>query len=276
MDFRASQSRSGAARPARTSAATWLGEVDLPSSADRKPRQLSGGQAQRVAIARALAAEPEVLLLDEPLTGLDVAVAASVRAVLRRRGHSRGGRAAVLITHDLLDVLTLADRVLVLESGAVAEIGPVGRRAGRAPQHVRRPHRGGQPGQRDVGAGARHTCGPPTARWARHRRPGPERRAAMRSRCSPRPLWRSIRDPPHGSPRNSVAVTRGGAGHPRRRRSGCAARSNPTVHPAWPPASPPMRRRNCGWPPGSEVWFSVKAQEVALARRRRARLWIRW
>src|SRR6202012_2822139 len=102
----------------------WLRVVDAENLADRKPRQLSGGQAQRVAIARALAAEPDVLLLDEPLTGLDVAAAAAIRAVLRDVV-TRTGCAVILITHDLLDVFTLADRVLVLESGKIAEIGPV-------------------------------------------------------------------------------------------------------------------------------------------------------
>lgn len=102
----------------------WLREVGAEELADRKPRQLSGGQAQRVAIARALAAEPETLLLDEPLSGLDVAAAAAIRALLRDVV-TRSGRAVILVTHDLLDVFTLADRVLVLESGKVAEVGSV-------------------------------------------------------------------------------------------------------------------------------------------------------
>lgn len=102
----------------------WLGQVHAEELAERTPQQLSGGQAQRVAIARALAVEPEILLLDEPLTGLDVAAAASVRAVLRDVV-VRGGCAAIVVTHDLLDVLALADRVLVLESGRIVEAGTV-------------------------------------------------------------------------------------------------------------------------------------------------------
>jgi len=102
----------------------WLAEVGAEGLADRKPGELSGGQAQRVALARALAAEPEVLLLDEPLAGLDIAGATSVRTVLRTM-LATDGRAALLITHDLIDVLTLADRVLILEAGKVVESGPV-------------------------------------------------------------------------------------------------------------------------------------------------------
>ena len=109
-------------RSSRADAARWLAEVEATDLADRMPRQLSGGQAQRVALARALAAEPDVLLLDEPLAGLDVSVAAAMRKLLRRV-LVRDGRSAVLITHDLVDVLTLADRVLILESGRIVETG---------------------------------------------------------------------------------------------------------------------------------------------------------
>ncbi len=106
----------------------WLARVDAEDVADRRPAALSGGQARRVALARALAAEPDVLLLDEPLTGLDVSAASSVRTVLRtviRREGVDAGRPVLLITHDLLDVLALADRVLVVESGQIAEEGSV-------------------------------------------------------------------------------------------------------------------------------------------------------
>jgi molybdate transport system ATP-binding protein len=106
----------------RAVAERWLGEVGAADLIDRKPRQLSGGQAQRVALARALAADPEVLLLDEPLTGLDVAVATSMRRVLRRV-LAQNGRSALVVTHDILDVVTLADRVVVLDQGRIVESG---------------------------------------------------------------------------------------------------------------------------------------------------------
>lgn len=108
--------------PARTVAEPWLRAVAAEELADRRPRRLSGGQAQRVAIARALAAEPDVLLLDEPLAGLDVGSAATVRTVLRDVVATTR-RTTVLVTHDLLDVFALADRVVVIEAGRVAEIG---------------------------------------------------------------------------------------------------------------------------------------------------------
>ncbi|HPX36107.1 MAG TPA: ATP-binding cassette domain-containing protein [Mycobacterium sp.] len=122
VEFAARHGGSGS----KAGAGGWLEAVGVAELADRKPREISGGQAQRVALARALAADPDVLLLDEPLAGLDVAGAAMARAVLRR-ALAGGSRPALLITHDLLDVLALADRVLVLDAGRIAETGPVGR-----------------------------------------------------------------------------------------------------------------------------------------------------
>lgn len=123
VSFGAGGAKPLARKASRAIAHHWLAEVDAAELADRKPRQLSGGQAQRVALARALAAEPDVLLLDEPLTGLDVGIATAMRKVLRRV-LVREGRSSVLVTHDLLDVVTLADRVIVLDSGHVVEAGP--------------------------------------------------------------------------------------------------------------------------------------------------------
>jgi molybdate transport system ATP-binding protein len=114
-------SRGAGRRQARETARRWLAEVGAEELADRRPRALSGGQAQRVAVARALAAEPRVLLLDEPLAALDVAVAPQLRQVLKR---VLADRSAVVVTHDVLDALLLADRVVVLESGRVTESGP--------------------------------------------------------------------------------------------------------------------------------------------------------
>jgi molybdate transport system ATP-binding protein len=93
---------------------------DLADLADRLPRTLSGGQAQRVAIARALAADPGVLLLDEPLAALDTGARSEVRAQLGRHLRDFPGP-CVLVTHDPLDALILADRILVLEDGRVSQ-----------------------------------------------------------------------------------------------------------------------------------------------------------
>jgi molybdate transport system ATP-binding protein len=108
-------------RESRATARHWLGEVDALDLATRKPAELSGGQAQRIAVARALASDPALLLLDEPLAALDVAVARDVRRMLRR---VLAGRTVILVTHDLLDALTLADRVVVVRGGAIVEQGP--------------------------------------------------------------------------------------------------------------------------------------------------------
>lgn len=111
-------------RASRTVARRWLAEVDATQYADRRPAQLSGGQAQRIAVARALAADPALLLLDEPMAALDVAVAPALRQMLRR---VLADRAAVIVTHDVLDALLLADRVVVIDDGHIVEDGPTAR-----------------------------------------------------------------------------------------------------------------------------------------------------
>jgi molybdate transport system ATP-binding protein len=110
-----------ARREAAEVAAAWLARVGCTGLADRRPAQLSGGQAQRVALARALAAEPAVLLLDEPMAALDVDARPAMRQLLREVLRDR---TAVIATHDVLDALLLADRVVVLEGGRVVEDGP--------------------------------------------------------------------------------------------------------------------------------------------------------
>jgi molybdate transport system ATP-binding protein len=109
-------------KEAEAGARAWLERFGIGELADRRPRQLSGGQAQRVAIARALATRPRLLLLDEPLTGLDVKVAMALRIELGRHLASYDG-ITLLVTHDAIDALTIADRVLVLDEGRVAQLG---------------------------------------------------------------------------------------------------------------------------------------------------------
>lgn len=102
---------------------TWIRALNLTDLLDRKPDQLSGGQAQRVALARALATNPRALLLDEPLAALDAATKQTVRAELRQF-LQRFAHGSILVTHDPLDALVLADRIVVLEDGRVTQVGP--------------------------------------------------------------------------------------------------------------------------------------------------------
>ncbi len=114
----------------------WLAAAEVSELADRKPDELSGGQAQRVAIARAMAAEPRILLLDEPFRALDVDVASRLRALLRGLLADHG-RTTIMVTHDPVDALGLAEDIVVLDRGE-------GR---RIRFHARRVDQPGQPVQ---------------------------------------------------------------------------------------------------------------------------------
>ncbi|TDE94173.1 ABC transporter ATP-binding protein [Occultella glacieicola] len=110
------------AAPARERAREWLARVGLDGTGDRRPGELSGGQQQRVAIARALAAEPAVLLLDEPLAALDATSAPQIRQLLAEQVRATG-TTAVVVSHDVLDAVVLADHVAVLREGELVERG---------------------------------------------------------------------------------------------------------------------------------------------------------
>lgn len=111
------QARGSARSEARATALGWLEAVGLADLAQRKPRELSGGQAQRVAVARALAIRPDVVLLDEPLRALDVDVAPAVRELLRS---VLADVTTILVSHDPEDVRVLADRTLQVFAGRVS------------------------------------------------------------------------------------------------------------------------------------------------------------
>ncbi|MEV4466437.1 ABC transporter ATP-binding protein [Micromonospora echinofusca] len=108
-----------AARERARAAAETVGCAGL---LDRRPAQLSGGERQRVALARALVREPDVFLLDEPLSNLDQALRVQMRAELRAL-HDRLGATMVHVTHDQTEALVLADRIAVLRDGRIEQVG---------------------------------------------------------------------------------------------------------------------------------------------------------
>ncbi|HUR44061.1 MAG TPA: ABC transporter ATP-binding protein [Aestuariivirga sp.] len=99
-----------------------LNLVDLPGAADKAISQLSGGQKQRVAIARALAVEPKVMLLDEPLSALDLKLRQHMRAELRAI-QKRTNVTFIYITHDQGEALAMSDRVAVMSQGKIQQVG---------------------------------------------------------------------------------------------------------------------------------------------------------
>lgn len=109
-----------AARYRRAAAAAE--KVGLGNLLDRHPNQLSGGQQQRVALARAVVHEPDVLLLDEPLSNLDATLRQQLRRELRRL-HERLGSTMVHVTHDQDEAASIADTVIVLDEGSVVQQG---------------------------------------------------------------------------------------------------------------------------------------------------------
>ena len=106
----------------RKKADALLDLVAMPDAADKRVSELSGGQKQRVAIARALAVEPKVMLLDEPLSALDLKLRQHMRAELRAI-QRRTGVTFIYITHDQGEALTMSDRIAVMSQGVIQQIG---------------------------------------------------------------------------------------------------------------------------------------------------------
>jgi ABC-type Fe3+/spermidine/putrescine transport system ATPase subunit len=104
----------------RRRAGEWLGRLGIAELADRRPTQISGGQAQRVALARALAAGFPILLLDEPFSALDAGTRGEARSLVRKLV-TESRVACVLVTHDQDDTAAIADRVLALAGGRVVD-----------------------------------------------------------------------------------------------------------------------------------------------------------
>jgi peptide/nickel transport system ATP-binding protein len=123
-------------REARARALSLLKEVGIPAAEaryDHYPHQFSGGMRQRVVIALAIAAEPSLLIADEPTTALDVSIQAQIIALLKRLARDRG-TAVMLITHDMGVIAETSNRVAVMYAGRIVEIGPV-RDVIHSPQH---------------------------------------------------------------------------------------------------------------------------------------------
>jgi molybdate transport system ATP-binding protein len=238
----------------------WLDEVEAGELIKRMPRQLSGGQAQRVALARALAADPDVLLLDEPLTGLDVAVATAMRRVLRRV-LARDGRSALLVTHDMLDVVTLADRVVVIEEGRIVESGsttevlatPRSRFGARFAGVNLIAGRAGADGTVSTAWGAvwhgGHDAGV---------QPGDSAVAVF-----PPSAVAVYRDKPHGSPRNVVEVVVAELDH-RGPAIRIRAEEQPDGAPGLAADVTAEAAADLGLAPGERLYFVVKSQEVGV------------
>ena len=142
---------------ARRRAMRLLDEVGIPAPEariDHYPHQFSGGMRQRVVIALAIAAEPRLIIADEPTTALDVSIQAQIIALLKLLAREHG-TAVMLITHDMGVIAETADRVAVMYAGRIAEIGPV-REVLQAPRHPYTVGLMGSIPRLGAGAGKRH------------------------------------------------------------------------------------------------------------------------
>jgi molybdate transport system ATP-binding protein len=245
------RSRGVRRRAADATARGWLDRLGVQALADRRPGQLSGGQAQRVAVARALVTRPRLLLLDEPLSALDVGVAMGLRLELARHLADYDG-VTLLVTHDALDAMTLATRVLVLDDGRVAQDGsPAEVARTPATDHVARLV--GLNVLRGVAAGTvvRLVGGTDLVTSTPFR--------GEVSACFPPSAVTLTVDEPHGSARNRwLGAVTSVAPH------GSAVRVHVAAAGGLIADVTPTSSALLGLTPGTEVWATVKATEIAV------------
>jgi molybdate transport system ATP-binding protein len=119
------RARGGSRRTSETKAEEWLRRLDATHLAQRSARSLSGGEAQKVALARALILEPRLLLLDEPLSSLDIENRTEARHLLMSVLEDVDG-VKIIVTHDPVEALGMADRLAIMEAGRIVQIGAPG------------------------------------------------------------------------------------------------------------------------------------------------------
>ncbi|UUU43496.1 ABC transporter permease [Streptomyces sp. NBC_00162] len=242
---------------ARREARAWLDRLGVGHLAERRPAQLSGGQAQRVALARALAARPRLLLLDEPLAALDQTTRAHVRHTLRTHLAGFGG-VCLIVTHDPVEAVSLADRVLVLADGQTLQDAPPSEvtRHPRSPWVARMLGRNAWPGTASADGLALAAGGRLVVAEAL-----PEGAQAL-AIIAPEAV--SVhRDRPGGSPRNVWPGTV-------REITAVGSRLRVLIAPDEAPdlvaEITPEAAAELGIVDGAQVWTSVKATEVTLVR----------
>ncbi|MDE8669486.1 ABC transporter ATP-binding protein [Pseudarthrobacter sp. H3Y2-7] len=240
---------------AKAAALRWLAEVEATDLQARRPSELSGGQAQRVAVARALAADPGLLLLDEPMAALDIHAAPLLRRLLKR---VLAGRRAVIITHDVLDALMLADRVVVLEDGRISEEGPTRDVLQRPRSRFAAGLAGlnflsGEVTEHGLHSGGLNLYG------QHHDVPGPLPAGQPGVAVFPPSAVSVFLSEAHGSPRNAFRVTITDLephGDQIRVRAGESGRLSADITPA--------AAADLGLAPGMEVYFVIKAGAVSV------------
>jgi molybdate transport system ATP-binding protein len=245
------RARGMAKAAAHARAAEWLERLGVSELADRKPRQLSGGQGQRVAIARALAGEPRLLLLDEPTAALDASGAMALRTQLRDHLDDFAG-VSVLVTHTALDAMVMTNRLVVLDQGAIVQSGTPAEVAARP----RTPHVAALVGLNLV-RGEAHDgvieLVDGASLVAAERLTGPAFAAFSPATVS------LFEDAPSGSPRNVWPGTVSSiAPH------GDAVRVQVQAPAPLLADITPAALATLGLKPGSHVWASVKATEVSI------------